>query len=123
MVQNRNKFIGLLIGNISNAIVHEILEKTVSSKPEISIKYKKEIRNSFEIAKIYRSKINPVNKSLPEKDVQDIKNRIKRIVTNELKLRISKGYKGISLDLIDITIDKKLKELKLEIKCLWNKGI
>ncbi|PIN91797.1 hypothetical protein COU56_04590 [Candidatus Pacearchaeota archaeon CG10_big_fil_rev_8_21_14_0_10_31_9] len=113
MVQNRNKLIGLLIGNISNVIVHEILEKAISFELEISIKYEKEIRNSFEIAKIYRSKINPINKSLPEKDVQDIKSKIKKIVINELKLRISKGYKGINLDLIDVTIDKKLKELKL----------
>ncbi len=113
MVQNRNKFIGLLIGNISNAIVHEILEKAISSEPEISIKYEKEIRNSFEIAKIYRRKINPINKSLPEKDVQDIKRKIKRIVANELKLRIYNGYKGINLNLIDINIDKKLKELRL----------
>ena len=50
---------------------------------------------------------------MPEKDVQDIKRKIKRIATNELKLRISKGYKGINLDLIDITINKKLKELRL----------
>lgn len=113
MVQNRNKLIGLLIGNISNAIVHEILEKAIQSEPEISIKYEKEIRNSFEIAKIYRSKINPINKSLPEKDVQDIKKKIKIIIANELNLRISKGYKGINLDLIDTTIDKKLKELRL----------
>ena len=113
MVQNRNKLIGLLIGNISNVIVHEILEKAIPSEPEISIKYEKEIRNSFEIAKIYRSKINPITKSLPEKDVQDIKKKIKIIVSNELNLRISKGYKGINLDLIDATIDKKLKELRL----------
>ena len=60
MVQNRNKLIGLLIGNISNAIVHEILEKAVSSKPEISIKYKKEIR-AFRVEKGRKFNLDPLN--------------------------------------------------------------
>ena len=32
MAQNRNKLIGLLIGNISNAIVHEILGEAIDNE-------------------------------------------------------------------------------------------
>ena len=113
MVQNRNKLIELLMGNISNAIVHEILEKAISSELEISIKYEKEIRNSFEIAKIYRDKISPTETPILDKEREAIRRKIKIIVSNEFNLRISKGYNGINLDLIDITINNKLKELKI----------
>ena len=113
MVQNRNKFIGLLIGNISNAIVHEILEKAISSEPEISIKYGKEIRNSFEIAKIYREKINPINSTLPLKDIQEIRDKISKKVKMELRARISLGYKNIDLSSVETEINNVLEELKV----------
>jgi hypothetical protein len=51
MPQNRNKLIDLLIGDISNSIAHKILEKAVESD-EISNRYRKELINSFKIAKI-----------------------------------------------------------------------
>ena len=38
MVQNRKKLIELFVGNISNAVVHEILEKATNDE-EISSKY------------------------------------------------------------------------------------
>jgi len=50
MVQNRNKLIDLFIGNIANAIVHEILENALSSDV-VADKYRKELTTSFEIAK------------------------------------------------------------------------
>ncbi len=40
MVQNRNKLIDLFIGNISNSIVHKILEKAIDNK-EIASKYER----------------------------------------------------------------------------------
>lgn len=108
---NRNKLIEIFISNMSNAILHEILEKAID-KPEIAGKYNKEIINSFQIAKKYRGKINPVDSSLPEKDIEYIKNKIKRKVKTELNLRISKGYTNINLSLVGELVDKFLKEAK-----------
>ena len=60
MVQNRNKLINLFIGNISNSIIHDILERAIKNE-EISNRYEKELTTSFEIAKKYRNKINPLS--------------------------------------------------------------
>jgi|SRR3989338_7435744 len=97
MGQNRNKLLGLFIGNISNAIIHKILERAIQIE-EIARRYGKEIANSFDIARRYRKKINPLGRSFPEKDVEEIKERIIKNVKSELGVRIARGYKGISLD-------------------------
>ena len=110
MVQNRNKLIDLFIGNLSNSIVHEILEKAVNDE-ELSHRYNKELTTSFDIAKKYREKINPTNASLPDKDIEHIKNRITNKVGAELMVRISKGYEGIKLDLAEELIDNSLKDM------------
>ena len=72
MPQNRNQLIELFIGNITNAIVHRILERAID-KEEIADKYRKELITSFEVAKKYREEINPINSSLPDKDISYIK--------------------------------------------------
>ena len=108
MPQNRNKLIELFIGNISNAIVHEILELAVG-KELMANKYRKELAASFEIAKRYRKKINPMNKSFSDKDVEYIKNKIINKVKAELMIRISKGYENINLLLVEKLVDKALK--------------
>jgi len=112
MVQNRNKLIELFIGNISNSIVHKILEKAVAQE-ELSDKYNKELLSSFEVAKRYREKINPVKTPLPDKDVTYIKNKVINRVRTELLLRISKGYKNIDLNLIEKLVDEFLKEINV----------
>ena len=112
MVQNRNKLIDLFIGNISNTIVHEILERAVS-KELVADKYRKELASSFEIANRYREKINPVNRSLPDKDVVYIKEKIVARVKSELVIRISKGYENIDLELVEFLTDKALKGAKV----------
>jgi len=112
MVQNRNKLIELFIGNISNAIVHEILERAVGAEL-VTDKYRKELALSFEIAGRYREKINPVNRSLPDKDVDYIKEKIMARVKSELITRISKGYDNIDLELIESLTDKALKDVKI----------
>ncbi len=112
MVQNRNKLIDLFIGNISNAIVHEILSKAIDDE-NIRNHYSKELKNSFDKANEYRSKINPVNNVLPDKDLEYIKNKITRKVNSELGLRISKGYENIDLGLVNIEVEKVLKEMKI----------
>ena len=110
MNQNRNKLIDLLVGNVSNVIVHKILEKAINN-PEIAEHYNKELLNSFEIAKRYRDKINPINDSLPLKDIEYIRNKIKNKVKSELLIRI--GYKDIDLNLIEPFIGEALNQLKI----------
>ncbi len=110
MAQNRNKLIELLISNLSNSIVHSILEKSID-KEELSEKYRKELVNSFEIAKRYREKINPKEQPLL-KDSSYIKDKLKQRVKSELLLRISKGYQ-IDLSLIDLEIENALKRLNV----------
>ncbi|MEK6932825.1 MAG: hypothetical protein AABW56_03475 [Nanoarchaeota archaeon] len=112
MTQNRKKLIDLFIGNISNSIIHKILEKAID-KEEISVKYSKELVIGWEIAKEYRKKINPVNSPFPDKDIEYVKNRIKNKVKSELMLRILKGYKNIDLNLIEELVDKDLREMKI----------
>ena len=98
MVQNRNKLIDLFVGNISNSIIHEMLEKAID--------------NEF-LSKRYREKINPVNSSLSNKDVEYIKNKIKNKVISELSIRISNGYRNIDLELANNIIEKYLKEVDI----------
>ena len=117
MVQNRNKLIELFIGNISNSIIHQSLEKAVSKKliaDKYADKYRKELTTSFEIAKRYRERINPVNRPLPEKDIAHIRIKIINKVKTELMTRISKGYKNIDLILIGKLVDKALKDADVE---------
>ncbi len=112
MVQNRNKLIKLFIGNISNAVVHEILSRSVSEQL-VGDKYRKELVNSFEIAKKYREKINPVKGYFPVSDVKDIRNKILKNVKNELNIRINKGYTGINLDVIEKTVNTFLRKINI----------
>lgn len=112
MAQNRNKFIDLFIGNIANAIVHEILERAVS-KELMASKYRKELITSFQIAKRYREKINPLNRSLPDKDAEYIRSKIINKVRAELMTRISKGYKNIELNLIGELVDRALRDTNI----------
>ncbi len=109
-MKNRNQLIEAFVSNLSNAIVHQILE-TAIDKQEISEKYVKEFKNSWQIAKSYREKINPTNKSLPFHDLEEIKVKITNNVTSELKLRIERGYENIDLSLVPEFVDRALKEL------------
>ncbi|MFH1592447.1 MAG: hypothetical protein ABIB47_03720 [Candidatus Woesearchaeota archaeon] len=112
MVHNRNKLIDLFVGNISNSIVHKILEKAIDTE-EIGRRYDKEAITSREIARKYRGKINPIGTRLPEKDIEYIRNKIVNKVRAELGLRISKGYRNIDLDLIEGLVDDTLKNMKV----------
>ncbi len=105
--------IDLFIGNLSNSIIHEILSKAIDDD-NIRKHYDKELKNSFDISMKYREKINPTYTVLPDKDIENIKNKLNRKVNAELQLRISKGYENINLDLIEITINKKLKDMKVD---------
>lgn len=112
-MQNRNKLIDLFIGNLSNSIVHQILERAVS-KEIVADKYRKELITSFEVAKRYREKINPPNRALPDRDISYIREKIVSKVKAELMLRISKGYKNIDLGLVEALTDKVLEDLGIK---------
>ncbi|MDP2924745.1 MAG: hypothetical protein Q8N99_00065 [Nanoarchaeota archaeon] len=118
MPQNRNQFIDIFIGNLANAIVHDILEKSIMNNEELrdkySNKYRNELINSYNIAKRYRDKINPLDKTLPLKDIIYIKDQLKNKVQAELLSRINQGYQNINLESIDQEIDEKFKELRIE---------
>lgn len=102
----------MFIGNIVNSIVHEILERAIDNE-EISNKYERELLTSFEIAKRYRAKINPVNEPLNERESKTIRLKIIKKVRSELLIRISRGYMGIDLDLVEKLVDKALKNMKV----------
>lgn len=110
---NRNKLLELFISNIANAIIHKILEKAID-KPDISEKYNKEIKNSWEIAKRYREKINPVNKKLSDKDIEEIKRKVINKVKSELIIRIDRGYENINLSLVEEFVEKFLSEMNVK---------
>ncbi len=112
MPQNRNQLIDLLIGNLSNAVVHEILAKAIDDD-NIRNHYSKELQASFDVAKKYRDKINPLDKNLPAEDIIYIYEKTSRRVNAELKLRISKGYTCINLAIVDTIIEQNLKRLKI----------
>ena len=109
---NRNKLIDLFIGNIANCVVHKILEKAIDEE-NIRKHYDKEFLVSFDIAKRYREKINPIYNPLLDKDITIIKDKIIKKANSELRLRISKGYKNIELNLIEPITDELLREIKV----------
>jgi len=111
MTQNRSKLIELFIGNVVNVVVHRILEKAVFDfgKAELGEKYRNDTLNSFEIARRYREKINPIGSVLP--DASEVREKIIRRVRAELELRISKGYSGINLDSFESEVDRVLGEM------------
>lgn len=112
MVQNRNKLIILFIGNATNVVVHRLLAKAVDDK-ELANRYNKEEIVSLEVAKKYRKKINPIGITLPEKDINYIKNKLIQKVKSELESRISKGYKNIEMNNVEEMIEQIIIEMKV----------
>lgn len=109
---NRNKLIDMFIGNLSNSITHKILEKAIDDD-NIRKHYDKELMLSLSIAKKYREKINPTSKPLPEKEIEYIKQKIINNVNAELKLRISKGYENINLELVEPVTEEFLSKTRV----------
>ena len=109
---NRNRLIELFISNLANSIVHQILEKAID-EPMFIDKYRHELKNSWQIAKKYRDKINPIDRNLPFHDIHEIKTKLMNKVNSELKLRINKNYKNINLSLVEPFVDNALRGLKV----------
>lgn len=112
MPQNKNQIIKRFIGNLSNAILHQILEEAIDDQ-DICGKYNKEVQTSWDIAKEYRGKINPKNEALPENDVTEIREKTMGKVKAELRIRESKGYENIDFDKIESFVDKALRSMKV----------
>lgn len=112
-MMNKNKLIEVFASNLANAVIHQILEKAIGIT-EIAKSYNKEVKNSWEIARGYREKINPINGNLPDKDSEEIKRKIANKVKSELKLRIDKGYENIDLSLVEEFVEKALKEMGIK---------
>ncbi len=112
MSQNRKKLIQVCVGNSTTVVVHRILG---DSTEDTGLKkyYQKEAINALRIVKNCREKINPVLEPLPEKDKEGIKARVIAKATNELKLRIAKGYTNIKLELVEDTVLKLLMDLNV----------
>jgi len=110
VAKNRKRTINTFIGNISNTIVHHILEEAIESK-EIKSRYKKERSASYHISERNRKCINP--KNAPLKDHDFIRKRITCKVRSELILKIDKGYSNIDLDRVDEFVDMYLLKLKV----------
>lgn len=98
---------------MATAILHEILSKAIEDE-DIAKRYEKEVKNSWEIAKEYRKKINPKKDKLPETDITEIKRKVTNKVKVELLIRISKGYGNIDLNSVECRVEKALKELKVK---------
>ncbi len=73
--------------------------------------YTKEVKNSFEIAKMYREKINPIDRVFPSGDISDLREKIIRKVKAELNLRIMNGYTNIDISLVEEFVNNYLREL------------
>ena len=52
-MQNKSKLVRIFIGNIANAVVHEVLENAIEEQ-SLRSHYGKEMQNSFLLAKRYR---------------------------------------------------------------------
>lgn len=109
---NRNRLIDAFISNLANSIVHQILEKAINEQMYVD-KYRNESKNSWQQAKKYREKINPINRSLPFHDISEIREKTISRVKTELNLRASKGYANIDISLVETSVDNSLKELKI----------
>ena len=65
------------------------------------------------VARKYREKINPIDKPLPLKDLNDIKVKIIKKVNIELNLRIKKGYTNLDLKNVEMKTKILLKKLNV----------
>ena len=107
---NRNRLLDLFVSNLATVVVHKVLERAID-QPEITERYYKEVKNSWEIAKNYGAKINPINKALPAHDIAELRTKIITKVKAELNLRIAKGYTNIDISLVEEFVDDSLKGL------------
>src|SRR3989344_8101750 len=109
---NRNKLTSKVVGNLSNAVIHKVLEKAIDDK-EIANKYEKELTTSLEIARRYREKINPADVPLPDRDKECIRKKAVQKVTMELVKRVRKGYQNIDMGQVQGLVDAELRKMKI----------
>lgn len=112
MKTNKKHNLDLVIGNLSNAVLHKILEKSIKEE-YLANKYSKEIFNSLNIAKKYREKLNPKQEKLSDKNRTEIIEKIKKNVSSELRIRINKGYKNLENFDLDFEIISFFQEMRI----------
>lgn len=105
---NRNKLLKHLIGHLSTAVTHRILQEAIEEE-HLRNYYGKEAAHALEKAIEYRSGINPPVFSTEEADA--LRQRITQNVRNELQKRQEKGYIGIDFSRIATVTDELLVEL------------
>lgn len=101
--RNKKKLIKIILGNLSNAILHEILAN--SAIEELRGHYEKEVKNSITIAIKYRNKLSSkwiIN--------DNIKVKLIRIVKIKLNGRIRRGY-NLDLDCIEDVAEYFIRKL------------
>jgi predicted Zn-dependent protease len=103
--KNKKKLLKIILGNLSNAILHEILADAVFN--ELRFYYSKESTNSLEIAIRYRQKLS-ANFSFPV----HLKLKLIQLIRSKLNQRIRKGYKNIDLTKIESFVEKYLQKIK-----------
>lgn len=113
MSQNRKKLIRACVGNSTTVVVHRILGNSTEDT-WLKKYYQKEAINALRIAKDCREKINPNAEQLSDKDASAVHDKIIiSNVTNELKLRIAKGYENVRLEEIESYVAELLNELRI----------
>ncbi len=103
--RNKKKLLRIILGNLSNAILHEILAE--SAITELREHYSKEAANSLEVALKYRQKLSS-RFTISE----NMKSKLIRIVNNKLNQRIRMGYKNLNLTKVEINVEYFLKKIK-----------
>ena len=103
--RNKKKLLRIIIGNLSNAILHEILAE--STQNELREYYSKESVISLEVALRYRQKL-----SYDFTFSNNLKSILVKIVKNKLNQRINLGYKNLDLNKVEIHVNFFLKKIK-----------
>ncbi|MDD9953299.1 MAG: hypothetical protein OXR66_03115 [Candidatus Woesearchaeota archaeon] len=106
---NRNKLIKHVVGQLANAVVHELL--FLGAESEVRKRYAQEVETSLASAAAYREQINPKKRALPDRAV--LLTSIMQRSETELQKRMRDGYKNIDLNKIEKTTKKFLDKLNL----------
>lgn len=109
---NRNKLLKHLIGQLSTAVVHRILEESIDDEP-LRKYYEKETLRALEKAIEYRQDINPPETTLSPEEATVIRGTIIRNAKNELEKRQKKGYSGIDLAKAETVTDQLLMQCSI----------
>jgi len=107
---NRNKLLKHLVGHLSTAITHRVLQEAIEEE-DLRNYYGKEAAHALEKAIEYRNSINP--SVLSTEEANELKQRIIQNVRNELQKRQEKGYTGIDFSRIATVTEELLEKVRM----------